>query len=210
MPTACRSGGCRIGSAAKAFRPGKLLLKQLATGDFSQIYNGEWYVGFANVSGSSVFGGALLSYASGFTWSGPGGVPTPTPGLVCGSYTGQNMSEITETTATNFPAIVPNTWYDLIILWTPTAINYYGAQYGTSPVLIGTHSAATPGGPNIYTGGQYLHASNNMYTSGPNVNLYIDLVEWLSKPRRRGVCWNRICSIFDLSSGQQSSQLIAE
>ena len=152
----------------------------------SNSFNGEWYVGFANVSGSSVFGGALLSYAPGFTWTGPGGVPTPTPGLVCGSYTGQNISEITETTATNFPAIVPNTWYDLIISWTPTAINYYGAQYGTPPVLIGTHSAATPGGPNIYTGGQYLHASNNMYTSGPNVNLYIDMVEWLFKTSETG------------------------
>ena len=145
----------------------------------SDSFNGEWYVGFANISGSNVFGGALLSYAPGFTWTGPGGVPTPTPGLVCGSYTGQSTSEITETTATNFPAIVPNTWYDLIISWTPTAINYYGSQYGSAAVLIGTHSASTPGGPNIYAGGQYLHASNNMYTSGSNVNLYIDKVEWL-------------------------------
>jgi hypothetical protein len=110
---------------------------------------------------------------------GPGGVPTPTPGLVCGSYTGLDFNQITETTATNFPAIAPNTWYDLIISWTPTAINYYGGVYGQTPVLIGTHSAATPGGPNIYTGGQYLHASNNMYTNGPNVNLYVDRVEWL-------------------------------
>lgn len=145
----------------------------------SDSFNGEWYIGFANISGGEVFGGALLSYAPGFTWTGPGGVPTPTPGLVCGSYTGLSIDEITETAATNFPAIVPNTWYDLIISWTPTAINYYGAVYGSTPVLIGTHSAATPGGPNIYTGGQYLHASNNMYTSGPNVNLYIDRVEWL-------------------------------
>ncbi len=145
----------------------------------SESFNGEWYVGFANIAGAEVFGGALLSYAPGFTWTGPGGVPTPTPGLVCGSYTGLSTDQITETTATNFPAIVPNTWYDLIISWTPTAINYYGAVYGSTPVLIGTHSAATPGGPNIYTGGQYLHASNNMYTSGSNVNLYIDRVEWL-------------------------------
>jgi len=145
----------------------------------SNSFNGEWYVGFAFPTGANVFGGALLSYAPGFTWFGPGGVPTPTPGLVCGSYTGESPNEITETTATNFPAIVPNTWYDLVISWTPSAINYYGAEYENTPVLIGTHSAATPGGPNIYSGGQYLHASNNMYTSGSNVNLYIDLVEWV-------------------------------
>jgi hypothetical protein len=90
----------------------------------SSSFNGEWYVGFANLSGATVFGGALLSYAPGFTWNGPGGVSTPDPGLVCGSYTGLDFNQITETTATDFPAIVPNTWYDLIISWTPTAINY--------------------------------------------------------------------------------------
>jgi hypothetical protein len=33
MRSECRSGGCRIGVSREGFRPGKLLPKQLATGE---------------------------------------------------------------------------------------------------------------------------------------------------------------------------------
>jgi hypothetical protein len=107
-----------------------------------------------------MYGGALLSFAPGF----------PANGLLAGSYT--STSNYTET-PTSFK-IAPNTWYDLIISWTPTAIKYYGAVYGEPPRLIATNTT------NISTIPQFPLAGNNRYICGsPSVTLFIDKVEWL-------------------------------
>jgi hypothetical protein len=93
----------------------------------SSLFDGEWYVGLGNPDGSgAMYGGALLSFAPGF----------PANGLLAGSYT--STSNYTET-PTSFK-IVPNTWYDLIVCWTPTAIKYYAAVYGATPTLIATNT----------------------------------------------------------------------
>jgi hypothetical protein len=93
----------------------------------SSSFDGEWYVGLGNPDGSgAMYGGALLSFAPGF----------PAIGLLAGSYTG--ISNYTET-PTRF-TIAPNTWYDLIISWTPKAIKYYAAVYGETPKLIATNT----------------------------------------------------------------------
>jgi hypothetical protein len=106
-----------------------------------------------------MYGGALLSFAPGF----------PAAGLLAGSYTG--ISNYTET-PTRF-TIAPNTWYDLIVSWTPTAIKYYGAVYGETPRLIATNTT------NISTIPQFPLAGNNRYGCGTHsVTLFIDKVEW--------------------------------
>jgi hypothetical protein len=76
-----------------------------------------------------LYAGAMLSFAPGFP-------EVASTGLLAGSYT----SEINHTeTPTNF-TIAANTWYDLIISWTPTVIKYYAAVYGQTPVLIATNT----------------------------------------------------------------------
>jgi hypothetical protein len=68
----------------------------------SSSFDGEWYVGLGNPDGSGgMYGGALLSFAPGFSATG----------LLAGSYT--SRSNFTET-PTRF-TIAPNTWYDLIV-----------------------------------------------------------------------------------------------
>ena len=127
----------------------------------STSFDGEWYAGIGNPDGhGAMHGGALLSFAPGF----------PSTGLLAGSYTG--TSSYTET-PTSF-RIAPNTWYDLIISWTPTAIKYYAAVYGSTPKLIATNAT------NISKIAQYPIAGNNRYVRGANsVTLFIDRVEWL-------------------------------
>jgi len=126
----------------------------------SSSFDGEWYVGLGNPDGSgAMYGGALLSFAPGF----------PATGLLAGSYT--SISNYTET-PTRF-TIAPNTWYDLIVSWTPTAIKYYGAVYGETPKLIATNTT------NISTIPQFPLAGNNRYRGGTSsVTLFIDKVEW--------------------------------
>jgi hypothetical protein len=87
-------------------------------------------MGIANPDGKgNVYAGAMLSFAPGFP-------EVASTGLLAGSYT----SEINHTeTPTNF-TIAANTWYDLIISWTPTVIKYYAAVYGQTPVLIATNT----------------------------------------------------------------------
>jgi hypothetical protein len=130
-------------------------------------FDGEWYVGLGNPDGSgAVYGGALLNFAPGFRTKGlMAGLY-----LLAGSYT--SVSKITYT-PTPFE-ITSNTWYDLIISWTPTAIKYYAAVYGETPTLIATHTT------NISTIPQFPLAGNNRYTVGTApVTLFIDRVEWL-------------------------------
>jgi hypothetical protein len=126
----------------------------------SGSFDGEWYVGIGNPNGSgAMYGGALLNFAPGF----------PATGLLAGSYT--STSNCTET-PTRF-TIAPNTWYDLIVSWTPTAIKYYGAVYGETPKLIATNTT------NISTIPQFPLAGNNRYRGGTSsVTLFIDKVEW--------------------------------
>jgi hypothetical protein len=86
----------------------------------SSSFDGEWHVGLGNPDGfGAMYGGALLSFAPGY----------PAAGLLAGLYT--SISNYTET-PTSF-TIAPNTWYDLIISWTPEAIKYYAAVYGSPP-----------------------------------------------------------------------------
>jgi hypothetical protein len=69
--------------------------------------------------------------------------------------------------------MAPNTWYDLIISWTPKVIKYYAAVYGQTPTLIAIHTT------NISTAPQYLIIGNNRYISGSSsVTLLLDKVEW--------------------------------
>lgn len=127
-------------------------------------FDGEWYMGIANPDGTgNVYAGAMLSLAPGFP-------DHPSTELLAGSYTSRTSH--TET-PTNFK-IAPNTWYDLIISWTPTVIKYYAAVYGQTPTLIATNTT------NISTRPQYLLIGNCRYTKGsPAVSLSIDRVEWL-------------------------------
>jgi hypothetical protein len=127
-------------------------------------FDGEWYLGIANPDGTgNVYAGALLSFAPGFDGH-------PSKELLAGSYTSQGSH--TET-PTNF-RIAPNTWYDLIISWTPTVIKYYAAVYGQIPTLIATNTT------NISREPQYLLIGNNRYKNGgPSVTLLIDKAEWL-------------------------------
>ena len=127
-------------------------------------FDGEWFMGIADPDGKgNVYAGAMLSFAPGFP-------EVASRGLLAGSYTSQiNHTE----TPTNF-TIAPNTWYDLVISWTPTVIKYYAATYGQTPVLIATNTT------NISTGAQYLLIGNCRYGNGsPSVTLFIDRVEWL-------------------------------
>lgn len=126
-------------------------------------FDGEWYVGIANPDGTgNVYAGAMLSFAPGFD-------PYPSSKLLAGSYTSQSSN--TET-PTNFK-IEQNTWYDLIIAWTPKVIKYYAAVYGQTPTLIATNTT------NISTEPQYLLIGNNRYKEGfPSVTLLVDKVEW--------------------------------
>jgi hypothetical protein len=150
----------------------------------SRSFDGEWYVGIGNPDGSgAMYGGALLSFAPGF----------PAKGLLAGSYTG--ISNYTET-PTSF-RIAPNTWYDFIVSWTPTAIKYYAAVYGATPTLIATNTT------NISTIAQYPLAGNNRYGGGtPSVSLFIDKVEWLyqisgnNPMTRRFIQPRKCCSCF--------------
>jgi hypothetical protein len=125
--------------------------------------DGEWYVGIANPDGTgNVHAGAMLSFAPGFD-------DYPSSKLLAGSYTSQ--SSHTET-PTNFK-IEQNTWYDLIISWTPKVIEYYAAVYGQTPTLIATNTT------NISTEPQYLLIGNNRYKEGfPSVTLLVDKAEW--------------------------------
>jgi len=129
------------------------------------------YIGIANPDGAgNVYAGAMLSLAPGFP-------DHPSTELLAGSYTSKTMH--TET-PTNF-RIAANTWYDLIISWTPTVINYYAAAYGQTPTLIATNTT------NISTAPQYLLMGNCRYSKGsPAVSLLIDRVEWLYKSPQSG------------------------
>jgi hypothetical protein len=131
-----------------------------ATGGF----DGEWYLGIASPDGTgNVYAGAMLSYAPGFD-------EHPSTELLAGSYTSQSSHTETPTTF----KISPNTWYDLIISWTPTVIKYYAAVYGQTPTLIATNTT------NISMEPQYLLIGNNRYkNASPPVTLLIDKVEWL-------------------------------
>lgn len=126
-------------------------------------FDGEWYVGIANPDGTgNVHAGAMLSFAPGYD-------DYPSSKLLAGSYTSQ--SSHTET-PTNFK-IEQNTWYDLIISWTPKVIKYYAAVYGQTPTLIATNTT------NISTEPQYLLIGNNRYKEGfPSVTLLVDKAEW--------------------------------
>lgn len=137
----------------------------------SRGFDGEWYMGIANPDGTgNVHAGAMLSFAPGF-------VPGGNTGLLAGSYTSQRSH--TET-PTNF-TIAANTWYDLVISWTPSVIKYYAALYGQTPTLIATNTT------NISMEPQYLLIGNNRYVNGsPSVTLLIDRVEWLYKTRQNG------------------------
>jgi hypothetical protein len=127
-------------------------------------FDGEWYVGIARPDGTgNVYAGALLSFAPGFD-------QYPSRELLAGSYT--SLSAHTET-PTNF-RIEPNTWYDLIVCWTPTVIKYYASVYGQTPKLIATNTT------NISTEPQFLLVGNNRYKDGsPSVSLLVDKAEWL-------------------------------
>jgi len=127
----------------------------------SSSFDGEWYVGIGNPDGSgNMNGGALLSFAPGFSATG----------LLAGSYTSISSRTYTHTPFT----IARNTWYDFIISWTPTAIKYYAAVYGSTPKLIATITT------DISTIAQYPLAGNNRYCGGTHsVTLSIDKVEWL-------------------------------
>jgi hypothetical protein len=134
-------------------------------------FDGEWYIGIANPDGTgNVHAGALLSLAPGFP-------DHPSTELLAGSYT----SQISHTeTPTKF-RIAANTWYDLIISWTPTAIKYYAAVYGQTPTLIATNTT------NISTEPQYLLIGNCRYSKGsPAVALLVDRVEWLYSSSQSG------------------------
>jgi hypothetical protein len=134
-------------------------------------FDGEWYVGIGNPDGTgNVYAGAMLSFAPGFP-------EHPSSQLLAGSYTSQTSR--TET-PTNF-TISPNTWYDLIISWTPGVIKYYAAVYGQTPTLIATNTT------NISTDAQYLLIGNCRYHKGsPAVNLLVEKVEWLYKAPQSG------------------------
>ena len=164
-------------------------------------FDGEWYVGIGSPDGrGAMHGGALLSFAPGF----------PATGLLAGSYT--DISDITYT-KTPF-TISPNTWYDFIISWTPTAIKYFAAIHGAPPAIIATHTT------NISQMAQFPLAGNNRYRAGTeSVTLFIDKVEWLyqisgndsrardfiqpRKPRASSVApdrFSRICKVSSLDS----------
>ena len=130
-----------------------------ATGGF----DGEWYVGIASPDGrGNVYAGAMLNYAPGFA-------EHPGTELLPGSYTSRSSETYTPTTF----RMAPNTWYDLIISWTPKVIKYYAAVYGQTPTLIAIHTT------NISTAPQYLVIGNNRYINGfPSVTLLLDKVEW--------------------------------
>jgi hypothetical protein len=142
---------------------------ELYTG--SRGFSGEWFIGIGNPDGTgNVYAGAMLSFAPGFP-------DHPSTELLAGSYTSQtNHTE----TPTNF-TIAANTWYDLIISWTPTVIKYYAAVYGQTPTLIATNTT------NISTKPQYLLIGNCRYRNGsPSVNLLVDKVEWLYTTSQSG------------------------
>jgi len=126
----------------------------------SRSFDGEWYVGIGNPDGTgNMNGGALLSFAPGF----------PANGLLAGSYTSTSSHTETETPF----KIANNTWYDLVISWTPTVIKYYAAVYGSTPELIATNTT------NISTLPQFPLAGNNRYLDGNSlVTLFVDKVEW--------------------------------
>jgi hypothetical protein len=130
-----------------------------ATGGF----DGEWYVGIAAPDGrGNVYAGAMLNYAPGFA-------EHPGTELLPGSYTSRSSETYTPTTF----RMAPNTWYDLIISWTPKVIKYYAALYGQTPTLIARNTT------NISTAPQYLVIGNNRYINGfPSVTLSLDKVEW--------------------------------
>jgi hypothetical protein len=135
-------------------------------------FDGEWYLGMANPDGKgNVYAGAMLSLAPGFP-------DHPSTELLAGSYT----SQLSHTeTPTNF-RIEPNTWYDLIVSWTPTVIKYYAAVYGQIPTLIATNTT------NISTEPQYLLIGNCRYSKGsPAVALLVDRVEWLYNSSESGL-----------------------
>ena len=105
----------------------------------------------------------MLNFAPGFD-------EHPSTELLAGSYTSQSSRTYTPTTFT----IAPNTWYDLIISWTPTVIKFYAAVYGQTPTLIATNTT------NISSKPQYLLIGNNRYkNASPAVTLKIHKVEWL-------------------------------
>jgi len=126
----------------------------------SRSFDGEWYVGIGNPDGKgNMNGGALLSFAPGF----------PAKGLLAGSYTSTSSHTETDTPF----MIANNTWYDLVISWTPTVIKYYAAVYGSTPELIATNTT------NISTLPQFPIAGNNRYLDGNSlVTLFVDKVEW--------------------------------
>jgi hypothetical protein len=134
-------------------------------------FDGEWFMGIANPDGTgNVYAGAMLSFAPGF----PG---HPSSELLAGSYTSQTNHTETPTSFT----ISANTWYDLIISWTPGVIKYYAAVYGQTPTLIATNTT------NISTEPQYLLIGNCRYHKGsPSVTLLVDKVEWLYKTPQSG------------------------
>jgi hypothetical protein len=69
--------------------------------------------------------------------------------------------------------IANNTWYDLVISWTPTVIKYYAAVHGSTPELIATNTT------DISTLPQFPIAGNNRYLAGNSlITLFVDKVEW--------------------------------
>jgi hypothetical protein len=137
----------------------------------SDGFDGEWYVGIANPDGKGgVYAGAMLNFAPGFS-------DHRSTELLAGSYSSENDRTYAPTSF----RIEPNTWYDLIISWTPTVIKYYAAVYGQTPELIATITT------NISTDPQHLLVGNNRYRNGsPSVSLLVDRVEWLYKTSQSG------------------------
>jgi hypothetical protein len=165
----CASPSARFSGINKCVARFVVSCNALYTG--SRGFDGEWFVGIGNPDGTgNVYAGAMLSFAPGFP-------DHPSTELLAGSYTSRiNHTE----TPTNF-RIAANTWYDLIISWTPTVIKYYAAVYGQTPTLIATNTT------NISTNAQYLLIGNCRYRNGsPAVNLLVDKVEWIYKTRQNG------------------------
>jgi hypothetical protein len=129
---------------------------------------GEMNWGFTDGAGGSPHG-ALWNVMPGFVDSN-----SVTAGmvLIAGNYNGGTYYDL----ATSF-AVAPNTWYDTIISYTPAAggtVNFYAAQYGTTPQLILTMTGKIGTSAYVYN----VYDITN-YSDTVARHLYIDKEEWL-------------------------------
>lgn len=134
----------------------------------------EWYIGFADQTGSTQYG-VLVSYSPSYNGLPPasgGGNVNGSAGLLLGTYNNVAGGHIGYLSAGFFPTA--GVWYDLIVAWTPTACRFYWAPYGQTPALIGTITTNIP-----TTNPVYMIFNNYNASDANTVNLYIDRVEWV-------------------------------